>query len=169
MQNSTWSSVIPWRHEHLFKFQVKSTLIKLPSRELTYPTLGKGNTSTQKWLATGYVSFQERTYLYIYMRIYIYIIHQSSSTLDFLGDFQSSLHGFMLVECKFWDFQTSIALKVASDDTRCKFKRFLSCKGKPRKREWNMSSCCYTYFKQLFQYMDLYTYSYIVYIHIYIS
>ena len=36
--------------------------LKSPSRELTYPTLGKGKSSTHKWMSRGYVSSHEGTH-----------------------------------------------------------------------------------------------------------
>jgi len=47
------------RSQHFVEISLEKTLERIPSRELTYPTWGKGKSSTQKCLSMGYVSSQE--------------------------------------------------------------------------------------------------------------
>ena len=52
---------VPWEFWAVFNVLSCNSRRLLPSREPTYPTLGKGKSSTQNWLFWGYVSSQEGT------------------------------------------------------------------------------------------------------------
>ena len=67
--------------------------IYIPSRELTYPILEKGNSLIKSHFFWDFLSSQEGVHIYVYIYIInIYIIHQSSSILDFCWDgFMASL------------------------------------------------------------------------------
>ena len=54
-----WMQLVFLETTQLPMVSLASFCLRIPSRKLTYPNVGKGKSSTQKCLGTGYVSSQE--------------------------------------------------------------------------------------------------------------